>query len=59
MLQQLWSTKVERVTINTRTTRVMQKLTTTWADPITPVDTAETPADLDPQTGAEERQCLV
>ena len=57
--QQTWSTTVERVTINTRTTRVMQKLTTAWAYPITPVDTAKTLSDLDPQTEAEECQCLV
>ena len=57
--QQTWSTTVERVTINTRTTRVMQQLTTAWADQITGVDPAKTTADLDPQTEAEERQCLV
>ena len=57
--QQTWGTTVERLTINTRTTRVMQQLTTSWADQITPVDPAKTAADLDLQTEAEERQCLV
>ena len=57
--QETWITAVERVTTNTRATRVMQRLTTAWADQIAPVDTAETTAHLDPQTEAEERQCLV
>ena len=57
--QQTWSTTVERVTIKTRTTGVMQQLKTAWADHITGVDPAETTADLDPQTEAEEHQCLV
>ena len=57
--QQTWNTTVARVTINTRTTRMLQHSTTAQADHITPVDPAETPADLDLQTEAEERQCLV
>ena len=57
--QQTWSTTVVRVTINTRTTRVMQKLTTAWADQITGADPDKTTANLDPQTEAEEGQCLV
>ena len=57
--QQTWSTTVERVTINTLTTRMLLHLTTAWGDQITPVDPTETPADLDPQTEAEERQYLV
>ena len=57
--QQIWSTTVERVTIDTRTTSMLQHLTTAWADHITPVDPSETLADLDPQTEADERQCLV
>ena len=58
-LQETLITEVERVTTSTRATRVMQRLTTTWADQIAPVDTSETTSHLDPQTEAEERQCLV
>ena len=57
--QQTWITEVERVTINTQTTIMLQHLTTAWADQISPVEPAETPADLDPQTEAEECQCLM
>ena len=46
---------MERVTINTQTTSMLQHLTTAWSDQITHVDPAKTPADLDPQTEAEER----
>ena len=51
--QQIWSTTVERVTINTWTTRVRQQLTTAWANQIAPVDIGQGTADLDPQTEAE------
>ena len=57
--QEKWITTVERVTNSTRATRVMQRLTTAWADHIAPVDTAKTTAHMDPKTEAEERQCLV
>ena len=57
--QQTWITTVERVTIITPTTRVMQQLKTAWANQITPVDPAKTAADLGLQTEAEERQCLL
>ena len=59
VLQQTWNTTMARVTINTQTTRMLQHLTTAWADQITYVDPSETLADLDPQTEAEERQYLV
>ena len=58
-LQDTWIKIVEHVTTSTRATRVMQRLTTAWADQIAHVDTAKATAHLDPQTEAEERQCLV
>ena len=57
--QQTWNTTVARERINTRTTRMLQHSTTAWAYQITYVNLAKTLADLDPQTEAEERQCLV
>ena len=57
--QEPWITKVERLTTNTRTTRVMQQLTTAWAGQIAPVDIGKGTTHLDLQTEVGERQCLV
>ena len=59
VLPRTWNTAVIRVTINTRATRKLQPLTTAWADQNTYVDPAQTLADLDPLTEAEEPQYLV
>ena len=59
VLPRTWNTTVVRVTINTWTTRKLQRSTTAWADQNTYVDPAKTLADLDMLTEAEERQYLV
>ena len=53
------NTAVVRVTINTRTTRKLQPSKIAWADQNTYVDPAQTLADLDLLTEAEEPQYLV
>ena len=52
VLQKTWNTTVARVTINTRTTIMLQHSTTAWADQITSVKPTKTLADLDLQTEA-------